>query len=571
MKYEFGDFLVDAARRLLLDADGRVVPVTPKAFDTLLYLIEHRSEVQKKDELIKAVWPERVVEENNLNQNISALRKALGERRGQHRFIVTIPGRGYRFVAAVSTRDERSLHPEPAIGSIAVLPFLPLVAEHRDPALELGMADTLIARLSGIRQIVVRPIGSVRKYLDMEQDPVLAGRELGVDSVLEGSIQRWGEAIRVTVRLMTVVDGAAIWAATFDERFSDIFSVQDAIAERVALALAPQLGQEEKLRLVRRPTENTAVYELYLKGRFHLFRLTPPEMQTAIDYFQRAITMDASFAPAYIGLAMAHFRLPLAGELRATDHYPKAKEAAQRALKIDDQNAEARAILGWIAFWFDWNWSAAESHFRQAQQLDPTNVESHLGYAHLLSNTGRHREALAEARRARELDPLLLLANALECQFLLHAGQVQQALAKLDQALALDANFWLTHLYYSGVYFAKGQYAEAAEEAEFAAALSGGSPTARTSMACALVKSGKQKEARAILQDLQDLATRRYIPPYLLALLHHALGEREQSLAFLEQGIEHRDPRMTFLLVEPKWKELRDTPEFTAVLRRVGL
>jgi tetratricopeptide (TPR) repeat protein len=280
--------------------------------------------------------------------------------------------------------------------------------------------------------------------------------------------------------------------------------------------------------------------------------------------------MEPSFAPAHVGLASAQFRLPLAGGLRSTEHYPKAKEAAQKALEIDDQLAEGYAILGWIAFWFDWNWQAAEEYFRKAQRLDPNNAESHLGYAHLLSNTGKHREALAEAKRARELDPLFMLANALECQFLLHAGQADEALAKLHRTLALDANFWLTHMYYSSVYFEKGQFAEAAAAADRAMQLSGGNSHAKAAAACALAKLGKQQEARVLLDDVLQLSTQRYIPPYHFALLYNGLGESDQALAWLERGLEQRDPRMTFLKVEPKLQNLCSVPAFMDIMRRIG-
>ena len=568
--YEFGTFRIDAAKRLLFNREGQAVSLTPKVFDTLLYLLENRARVLKKEELMKAIWPERIVEENNLNQNISLLRRALGENKNEHQYIMTVPGHGYRFVAGVRALSTPAESPAPAVPSLAVLPFQPLVAEHRDLALELGMADTLIARLSGIRQAVVRPIGSVRKYSGVEHDALLAGRELGVETILEGSIQRWGDAIRVNVRLMKVSSGAALWSGTFDEKFSDIFSVQDAIAERVAAALALRLGSEEKRLLTLRHTDNAAVYELYLKGRYHLGRLTPPEMQTAIGYFERAISLDATFAQAYIGMANAFFRLPLAAELRPLDHYPKAREAAQKALEIDSTLAEGHAILGWISFWYEWNWRASEEHFKQAQQLDPNDAESHLGYAHMLSNTGRHAESLAEVKRARELNPLYLLTNALECQFLMHAGQLGEALERLHQAVALDARFWLTHLYYSGVYLQSGRFAEAVAEAQEAQRLSEGSATAMAAAACALVKLGKTREARAVLEEALDRSTRKYVPPYSVALMYNALDEPEHAYSWLARGIDDRNPQVTFLKVDPKWNNRRTAPEFGALMRRVG-
>ncbi|MBA2527165.1 MAG: winged helix-turn-helix domain-containing protein, partial [Pyrinomonadaceae bacterium] len=304
--YEFGDFRIDAAKRLLLKRDGERVPLTPKAFDTLLYLVEHSGTLLDKDELLRAVWADTIVEENNLNQHISTLRRVLGEKRDEHQYIVTVPGRGYRFIADVSTRtnvDEQNkveedqhaldvkhgeeltavaasqLEPHAvkqnrhvwigllagivsvglvvaalyfwrarsetasvsSIRTIDVLPFKPLVAENRDEALEMGMADTLIARLSNSREIIVRPLSSVRRYGGLEQDAQAAGRELGVESVLDGSLQRWGDRIRINARLVSVPDGASLWTGTFDEKFTDVFAVQDAISERVTGALALRL------------------------------------------------------------------------------------------------------------------------------------------------------------------------------------------------------------------------------------------------------------------------------------------------------------------------------------------
>jgi DNA-binding winged helix-turn-helix (wHTH) protein/tetratricopeptide (TPR) repeat protein len=568
--YEFGHFRVDAAKRLLLGRDGQAVSLTPKAFDTLLYMVEHRAVVLDKEELLRAIWPDTVVEENNLTQNISTLRRALGETRTQHSYIVTVPGRGYRFVAEVRTRTMCREASVGTVKAVAVLPFMPLVEEHRDAALELGMADTLITRLSGIREVVVRPISSVRKYVDVDQDPLLAGHQLGVESVLEGSIQRWGDSIRVTVRLMNVSTGAALWAGTFDEKFTNIFFVQDAIATKVVDALALQLGYEEKRRLTRRYTENAEAYELYLKGSYHVNRLTPPEMQKGISYFYQATAIDPSYALAYLGLANAFLRIPVAGEMPSAEYYSNAKAAALKAIEIDDTLAGAHAALGWIIFWYEWIWSEAENEFRRALELDPNDADSHLGYAHLLSNTGRHAEGLAEVKRARELDPLNLLSNALEGQFLLHAGQTEEALIRLQNTLELEPYFWLARLFASSAYAEKGMFAEAVKQAWQARDFSGGSSHAMAFGSYALARSGKRSEARSVLEELLQLSSERYIPPYHLALAYNGLDEPDKTLACLERGHKERDPKMVFLKVEPKWDNLRRDPRFVDLMRRVG-
>src|SRR6185295_18051645 len=292
--YEFDDFRLDADKRVLLRR-GEPVPLTPRVFDTLLYFVQHHDRLIAKDELMRAIWPDSFVEENNLNQNVSTLRRALGK----HRYIVTVPGSGYRFAAEVKTING-SAGSASVVGAqartIAVLPFKPIVEPGRDEALELGMADTLIARLSNSGKLIVRPLSSVRRYGGLEQDPQDAGRELGVEVVLDGSLQRSADRIRLTARLINVVDGASMWVGTFDEKATDVFAVQDAISERVASALAVPLSGEERQHLTKRYTENIEAYDLYLKGRYYWNKLIPQEVRRSIQFFQQAIDLDPTYA-----------------------------------------------------------------------------------------------------------------------------------------------------------------------------------------------------------------------------------------------------------------------------------
>jgi DNA-binding winged helix-turn-helix (wHTH) protein/TolB-like protein/tetratricopeptide (TPR) repeat protein len=457
------------------------------------------------------------------------------------------------------------------IRSLAVLPFRPLLPEGRDEVLEMGMADTLITRLGGLGVVPVRPISSVRRYAGLEQDAAQAGEELGVEAVLDGSIQRAGERVRVTARLVRVSDGRQLWSGQFDEKFTDIFAVQDAICERVAGELALNLRGEKRERLSKNYTKNAEAYQLYLRGRYHVLKLTQSENQKGVSYIRRAIEIDPSYALAYFGLAHAYSSLALSGELPSTEWFPKAKAETQKALEIDDQLAEAHASLGFIHFWYDRDWGAAEKQFKRALELNPTSAETHMGYAHLLSNTGRHAEALAEIKRARELDPLNLLINALEGQFLTHAGQADEALATLQKTFELDPNFWFAHMIASSAYTEKGMYAEAVAEARTAKEFFGGSSHPVSYLGYALAKSGRQDEARAELEGLLRLSKERYLSPYNIALVYNGLGETDEAIAWLGRGVEQRDPKMTFLKVEPKWNNLRSDPRFQDLLRRVGL
>ncbi len=633
--YEFGNFRLCAAKRLLLKGDGESVPLMPKAFDTLLYLVEHNGKVIEKDELMSAIWADTIVEENNLTQNISILRRVLGEKHGENRFIATVPGHGYKFVAEVRRLDtakkseppvlagwsnpaesqianltfqnqqsetnnrQQTIDTKPSrwwlialamaaiaglsflgfsfwrgdtepvadapVKTVAVLPFKSLVAEKRDEALELGMADTLISKLSGGEEIVVRPFSAIRRYGSLEQDLLTAGRELGVEAVLDGSIQTSGERIRVSAKLLRTSDGKQLWTGQFDEKFTDIFAVQDSISERVAAALKIRLKSREK----KRSTENVEAYQLYMKGRHHALNLTRTETDKGIAYFQQAIEIDPNYALAYVGLAQTYLPMALTSGVPSWEVMPKAKAAALRAVELDETLAESHATLGLIMFWYDWDWQAAEKQYLRALELNPNSAEAHFGYAHLLSNVGRHEQALAEIKLSRELDPVALRVNALEGQFLFFAGKHDEALDRLNKTIDLAPNFWLSYLFISRVYTEKGMHAEAVAAAKKAGEITGNSQW-EAYRAYALARWGKLKEARAVLKELLDLSVEHYVPPYNIALVYHGLGEREETLAWLEKGYEQRDVRMVFLKVEPKWNNLRDDSRFQELLRRVG-
>ena len=294
-------------------------------------------------------------------------------------------------------------------------------------------------------------------------------------------------------------------------------------------------------------------------------------MQKSISYYRQAIETDPSYALAYVGLADAYRSVAIAGEMPSTEFFPKAKEAAQKAIEIDDTLAEAHAELGYIIFWYDWDWNAAENQLKRALALNPNNADSHLFYAYLLSNTGRHAEGLAEVKRARELDPLELRINGLEAQFLIYAGQTDEGLARLQNAFELDPRFWLAHLFASSAYIEKGMFAEAIAEARKARDFSGASTHPIALLSYALAKSGKQGEARAELEGLLKLSTERYVSSYNIALIYNGLDERDKTLDWLERAYKERDPKMVFLKVEPKWNNLRDDPRFQDLVRRIGL
>lgn len=633
--YEFGEFRLDAGKRLLLRREsGEVLPLTPKVFETLLCFVRRSGIVITKDELMETVWAETIVEENNLSQNISILRRALGEKRGEHRFIATVPGKGFKFVAQVKeireTQKELETDPvtleqlavaanssalvaqsnlKPAakaleknfflllatagavviglsligfyvwrenknsanapIKTIAVLPFKPLVAKNRDESLEMGMADTLIARLGNSREIVVRPLSSVRKFGGLEQDALAAGRALNADSVLDGNLQRWGDTVRVNVRLLKTMDGTALWTGTFDEKFTDIFKVQDAIAQKVAAALTLQLTGGDQIKLEKRYTNSAEAYEFYLRGRFHYFKITQPEIRKAIGFYEQAIKIDPNYALAWAALADAYRTLPIAGFAPSKECFPQAKRAALRALEIDDQLAEAHVVLGWVAFWHDWNWTAAESEFKRAIELAPNNSDAHRAYAHLLSNLGRHDASITEIKRARELDPLTLITNMLESQFLFYAGREAEATARLQKTLEIDSNFWAAYNGLGRVYLHQARYPEAIAALQKAKALNN-SPEPLTQFGYALAKSGNRAAAQAALAELQSFDVQNYVPAYNFATIYNGLGENGTALDYLEKSFQEREAQLTFIKIDARWDEIRAEPRFIDLMRRMN-
>jgi DNA-binding winged helix-turn-helix (wHTH) protein/Flp pilus assembly protein TadD len=589
--YQFGPFRIDAEKRVLLRV-GEVVPLKPKAFDTLLVLVQHHGEVLEKDNLMEMLWPDSDVAESNLPQHISALRKALGESPNERRYIVTVPGRGYRFAARVIESNEESS--EFIVGSysestlviqeqnhdegensetrksLAVLPFKQWDVQGGEEYLGLGIADTLITKLSNLRGVLVRPTSAVVRYAVQHTNSMEAGRDLGVESVLEGSIRRLGDRLRVTVQLVRVQDGSSLWASKFDGKFTDIFAVEDSISEMVAQSLFPKLTGKEREAVIKRYTENTEAYQLYLKGRYYWNKFTPEAVKKSIDYFQQATEKDPRYTLALAGLSDCYVSLPFNSDAPPREVFPKAKQAAERALDIDDQLAEAHAAMGSIVFLFDWHREKAESHFKRAIDLNPNYPLGRFWDAHLLSNIGRFEEAAMEARRALELDPLSLLFNAIMGQFLFEARQYDLAIDQLQKALEIEPNFWITHVVLAKVYAQKGMYSEALIESQKALQFSGGNTEASSLIGYTYAVSGNQKQAEKVLGELKELSKQKYVPASNIALIYVGLGETNPALDWLEKAYDERCVHMTFLKVASYWDRIRKESRFTSLLQRAG-
>jgi TolB-like protein/DNA-binding winged helix-turn-helix (wHTH) protein/Tfp pilus assembly protein PilF len=623
--YEFGPFRLDTRERILL-RDGRRIPLKPKVYETLLVLIRNSGHVVEKEKIMNEVWPDTFVEENNLTGNIFALRRALGERQ----YIETIPRRGYRFTAdvkqvtvedhhAATTMD--AAHELAAVGlpsslpergslwriapvslliafaalalavgvtlyrrgrpveetvsqspikSIAVLPFKSLGNENADEFLSLGMADALITRLSNLQELVVRPSSSVLKYTAADQDPLEAGRQQKVDAVLDGKIQREAERVRVTVQLLRVHDGQQLWAEKFDQKFTDIFALQDAISDRVAVALAVEVTGTEQDRLKKRHTENTEAYQLYVKGRYFWNRRTEESLQKGIEYFTQAIGKDSRYALAHAGLADSYIILGNFGLLPPNEAYPKAKAAAEAALNLDPDLVEAQVSLAFVKSLFEHDWPGAEAGFRRALQLNPNYGPGHQWYGVSLAGAGRLDEAAVELRRAQQVDPQSLTISAVVGWMLYFARDYDKAIEQEQIVLEMDQNFALAHRYLGLAYEQKGMYVEAISEFQKAKSLSGARPLDSGSLGHAYAQAGKTAEARQILKKINERPPHVYFPAQDIALIHVGLGEKDQAFNWLEKAVQERSPWLIHLRVDPRFDPLRSDPRFAALLRQIG-
>ena len=620
----FEDFTLDLKRACLLRR-GKEVKLRPKSFETLRYLVEHHGRLVTKAELIQSVWPDSFVTDDSLVQCLRDVRAALGDQ--QQSYIKTVPRRGYIFELAVTSRPTtsttvyeqqeglrivveqpgertriwrrlrmsraflpvcvgliglaitasyfwisgRSKQPTTRMPrSIAVLPFKPLVPESRDESLEIGMADSLITTLSNLGQIRIRPISAVRNYTRLEQDPIEAGREQKVDAVLEGSLQKTADRIRVTVRLLSVPDGTPLWAARFDEKFSDIFAVQDSISEKVAGTLALKLSGDERNQLARRYTENTEAYQLYLRGRYYWSRRTEDGMKKAIEHFQQAISLDPGYALAYVGVGDCYLWLAV-GTMTPMEAVPKAKAAAIKALEIDDQLAEVHPIFAWALFTYDWDWSGAEKEFKRSIELNPNYATAHLWYWVYLERIGRFDEAQREMKRTEELDPISLANNSYVGRSLYYAGQNDQAIAQYQKTLEMDSTFALAQTLLGFAYLQQSRFKEAIALGEKTSTFRGGSPDAVACLGYAYAMSGNRRGATKILEYLAEQSQLRYVSPLNAAIVYVGLGDKDSAFKWLEKAYAERTPDMTTLKVDPIFKSVRSDPRFTDLLRRIGL
>lgn len=453
--------------------------------------------------------------------------------------------------------------------SVAILPFKPLVASSRDEALEAGMADTLITKLSSSREIVVPSLAVTRKYDG--KDAAAIGHDLHVNCVLEGSVQKEGDFIRVTARLLNAAGGPPLWADTFDEKFTSVFDVQDRIAQKVADKLSLALNREEKERLTKRYTQNTAAYELYLKGRLHWNRYTEPDWRKSIEYFNQALALDRNYALAYSGLADSYSLLGEMAYAPAHDTFPYARVNAQKALALDEKLASAHLSLAIVKLFYEWDFAGAGEHLRRARELDPQNAQVYHFNGHYFELTKKFEEAIEETKRGISLDPTNLVVNA-ELGFAYYLGrQPDGAIAAAHKTLQIDQTFAYAAWVAVQAYESKGMYQEALSEIDRALPGSENWSWLVADKGYVFALQGQREAALKIVAELRQRGDTEYIDSVLCAYIYIALGDKDAAFALLEKAVEDRSGFIGWIEIEPKFDPLRSDPRYAALLKRMGL
>jgi len=633
-------------------------------FEILLLLLEHRDEIVTRDQIVSRVWGQGVFldTDNSIRGAIRKLRQVLKDDAETPRFIQTVTGQGYRFIApvitpkeagaasepeasVVTTRDrdfvseldgwllarrlrlvgadqdrtaERVTHAGTAhgqgnrkvyrrlfVGAVALLPVaclllflavwgwrrasspptrsqgkivlavLPFENLSRDPDQEFfsdGLTEEMIAQVGKLNRdrLTVVARSSVAKYKGSNLAAKEIGRELNADYLVQGSVRRWSDRVRITVQLVQAQNQTDLWAESYDRELKDLLAVQDSVVQSIASQIHIALTEEEKTRLANPRQTRPEAYEAYLKGRYYWNKRTADGMQKAEHYFQQAIDSDPTYAAAYSGLADCNSGLTWHGFKSPADALPKAYAAARKAVEIDPQSAEAHASLG-LVLSHGWDWAGAEAEFRRALALDPQYANAHHWYGDYFSIKRRHDEALAEASRALELDPLNLMISTWVALRYYQAHNYSRAIEQARNSVELDSNFAAAHLLLGEGYVQAGLHSEGVSELKRAASLSGGSPLYTAQVAVALAAAGRKREALRIAHELETISRKRYVSPYGLAQIYAALNSDEDTFKWLQAAYSDRAVWMGYLAVDPIFDRYRSDHRFQELLRRIGL
>lgn len=548
--YKFGPFVLNAAQRILMRRN-KSISLTPKAFETLLALVQNSGRVLGKEELLKMVWPDTFVEEATLSQNIFTLRRALGLTEEGRQYIETVPRRGYRFAGEVSkgqTESERVEAAEhhglmgtfseevkaiatdrKARNSLAILPLVNMTGDASVEHLCDGITDNIIKSLSNLSHLRVVARSIVFRHKGEEVDPQEVGEMLGVRAVMVGRVQQVEGRFIIQAELVDVDNGWQLWGEQFNRDISDIAKVQEKIANSISESLRVKLTGDEQRRISQHYTKNAEAYQLYLKGRYFWNKRTEEGYRMALEAFEQVIAIDPEYALAYAGLADTYVSLDFHGLFPSWQAMPEACAAAQKAVEVDDMLAEAHTSLGCVNLIYKRDWQGARQEFKRAIELNPRYTFAYTWYSQLLMTMGQVEESLTMSKLALELDPFDLSVNLHLGWHYLYACEFEQAIEQFDKTLKMSPDFYLAHFMLGIAYEHLGRTADAIREFQRARTIED-SPVLFGFLGYAYAITGMRHEALDLLAELRERAKRNYVPPYIMAMIHTGLGNKERDV-----------------------------------------
>jgi TolB-like protein/DNA-binding winged helix-turn-helix (wHTH) protein/Tfp pilus assembly protein PilF len=607
--FHIGRWLIQPQLRTIA-ANGQAIQVEPKAMQVLVYLAEHADQVVSKERLISAVWADTFVTDDVLTRCISELRKAFDDDAKDSKIIGTIPRSGYRLLAPVQggvqgaktepprTRARwpialaaaagltllgiafnvggvrgrlfRSPAPTP-ISSLAVLPLANLSGDPEQEYFADGMTEELITDLANVGSLRVISRTSVMNYKGAHKPLPEIARDLNVDAVVVGTVQRSASRVRISAQLIEARTDRHLWAESYERDLRDVLALQGEVASAIAEQIRAKLTPQERARLTSVRTLSPEAHEAYLKGIYFWNQLTEEGIQKSMEYYRKAIQLAPDYALAYASLAFSYNLLASSEYGPPRENYAQAKKLAQKALELDEGLADAHAALGFVLCYGDWNWPAAEAEFKRAIELNPKGDVGHAVYAVYLGDMGRSEEAIVEMKKALESDPLSALTNWNLGWLYWLAGKPEQAVEQFNKILEMDQNSPDAHAGLGMVYTSQGRHAEAIAEWREARRLSGSTASIIAGLGQANAAAGKRSEAHQVLGDLSKLSQRKYVSSYLVAGVYAGLGEKEQTLHWLEKALDEHNDSLVALNVDPSFASLRTDPRFREILRRIGL
>ena len=558
-----------------LHKNGIRLRLEEKPLQILALLLEEPGEVVTRKRLKEELWADTFVNfDYSLNTAVSKLRQILGDSADSPRYVETVPRRGYRFIAPVEGREPGELL---AKVMLAVLPFDNLSQDPEQEYFSDGLTEEMITRLGQLRprQLGVIARTSAMRYKGAQKNIAQIGRELSVDYILEGSVRSAGSRLRITAQLIQTKDQTHLWAETYDRSWQDVIAIQEEVARSIASSLSVELLSSAQEPLAPAPagrsTKNSDAYSDYLKGRFHYNQVTEEGLKKSLVYFQQAIAKDPGFALAYVGLADAQQMFGFFGFLPSSEVIPRIQPAVMKALDLDDGLAEAHTSLANLKKAFEWDWSGAEIGYKRALQLNPNHTSAHRFYSGYLSAMGRHQEAIQEMFKAIELDPLSLVLSMEVAWNLYMARDFHRSSEQSLRTLEMQPDFAPAEHTLGLAYLQMARHQEAIAAFQKVRNSSGDNPATLAALGHAYATASQTRKAEEVLNELERMSARSYVPPYWQAVIYAGLDRKEEALGCLEEACRLRDVWIIWLKSEPRFDPLRSIAAFKDLLRRIGL